>query len=44
MGISINLYRVNNAERSLFDGYVKPLIDLYFTALENKNSILFIGQ
>ena len=29
---------------SLFNGYVKPLVILYFTALENQNSIVFIGQ
>jgi hypothetical protein len=29
---------------SLFNGYVRPLAVLYFTALENQNSILFIGQ
>lgn len=31
-------------KESLFDGYVKPLVDLFFAALENKNSVLFIGQ
>jgi hypothetical protein len=29
---------------SLFNGYVRPLVVLYFTALENQNSIVFIGQ
>ena len=29
---------------SLFNGYVRPLVVLYFTALENKNSVVFIGQ
>ena len=29
---------------SLFNGYVRPLVVLYFTALENQNSVLFIGQ
>jgi len=28
----------------LFNGYVRPLVVLYFTALENQNSVLFIGQ
>lgn len=28
----------------LFSSYVRPLVVLYFTALENENSILFIGQ
>lgn len=29
---------------SLFNGYVRPLVILYFTALENQNSVVFIGQ
>ena len=29
---------------SLFNGYVRPLVVLYFTALENQNSVVFIGQ
>jgi hypothetical protein len=29
---------------TLFNGYVKPLSVLYFTAVENENSIVFIGQ
>ena len=29
---------------SLFNGYVRPLVVLYFTALENQNSVLCIGQ
>ncbi len=29
---------------SLFNGYVRPLVILYFTALENENSVVFIGQ
>jgi hypothetical protein len=29
---------------SLFNGYVRPLTVLFFTALENQNSVLFIGQ
>lgn len=29
---------------TLFNGYVRPLVVLYFTALENQNSVLFIGQ
>lgn len=29
---------------SLFNGYVRPLVVLYFTALENENSVVFIGQ
>jgi thioredoxin-related protein len=29
---------------SLFNAYVRPLVVLYFTALENQNSVLFIGQ
>lgn len=29
---------------SLFSGYVRPLVVLYFTALENQNSVVFIGQ
>ena len=29
---------------SLFNSYVRPLVVLYFTALENENSIVFIGQ
>ncbi len=29
---------------ALFNGYVKPLVDLYFAALANKNSVVFIGQ
>ena len=28
----------------LFNSYVRPLVVLYFTALENNNSIVFIGQ
>lgn len=28
----------------LYNGYVRPLVILYFTALENQNSIVFIGQ
>lgn len=28
----------------LFDGYVRPLVVLYFTALENDNSVVFIGR
>ena len=29
---------------SLFNGYVRPLAVLYFTALENQNSVIFVGQ
>jgi len=29
---------------SLFTGYIRPLVILYFTALENENSVVFIGQ
>ena len=29
---------------SLFNGYIRPLVVLYFTALENQNSVVFIGQ
>lgn len=29
---------------SLFNAYVRPLVVLYFTALENQNSVVFIGQ
>jgi hypothetical protein len=29
---------------SLFNGYVRPLTVLYFTALENQNSVIFVGQ
>lgn len=29
---------------SLFNGYVRPLVVLYFTALENQNSVVFIAQ
>lgn len=29
---------------SLFNGYVRPLVVLYFTALENQNSVVFVGQ
>ena len=29
---------------ALFNGYVRPLVVLYFTALENQNSVVFIGQ
>jgi hypothetical protein len=29
---------------SLFNGFVRPLVVLYFTALENQNSVVFIGQ
>ncbi len=29
---------------ALFNGYVRPLEILYFTALENQNSIVFVGQ
>ena len=28
----------------LFKGYVKPLTDFYFAALESESSILFVGQ
>ncbi|GEO09537.1 hypothetical protein SAE01_20330 [Segetibacter aerophilus] len=28
----------------LFTGYVRPMVVLYFTALENNNSVVFIGQ
>ncbi len=28
---------------SLFSNYVRPLVVLYFTALENQNSVVFIG-
>jgi len=28
---------------SLYYGYVRPLVVLYFTALENENSVVFIG-
>ena len=29
---------------SLFNCYVRPLVVLYFTALENQNSVVFVGQ
>lgn len=29
---------------NLFNAYVRPLVVLYFTALENQNSVVFIGQ
>lgn len=29
---------------SLFNGYIRPLVVLYFTALENQNSVVFIAQ
>ncbi len=29
---------------SLYNGYVKPLITLFFAALENQNSVVFVGQ
>ena len=28
----------------LFNSYVRPLVVLYFTALENSNSVVFVGQ
>ena len=31
-------------EVSLFNGYVRPFVVLYFTSLENENSIVFIGS
>jgi hypothetical protein len=31
-------------EISLFNGYVRPLAILFFTALENQNSVVFVGQ
>ena len=35
---------VSDDKVALFNGYVRPLTVLYFTALENQNSILFVGQ
>ena len=29
---------------SFFNGYIRPLVVLYFTALENQNAVVFIGQ
>lgn len=39
------LEEMNSEDKTvLFNAYVRPLVVLYFTALENDNSVLFIGQ
>lgn len=33
-----------DAKYPLFAGYIRPLVVLYFTALENENSVIFEGE
>jgi hypothetical protein len=34
----------SDTKLNLFNGYVKPMTHLYFEALQNQNSIVFVGQ